>query len=533
MARDVKIAIVGDASSFSRSVTTAKSDLDGLGKTVADKQSKLSKYGRTAGLALGGLATGAVAFGGSSVKAFAEAEEQQAKLNAAFEKFPQLANGNIDTLRALNEELAKKTVYDDDATASGQAVLAQFGLTAQEIAKVTPLLQDYASKTGKDLPSAAKDLGKAVKGQGKALKNVGVDFKDAGSKAKNFDQLVAGLDSTVGGAAETMGGTAKGKAAILENQFGELQETVGSKLVPILLSLTDKLIALGSWFSEHKPVLVAVATVIGTGLVAAFTAWAISATAAAAATIAAAAPVLAVAAAIALLVAGVVWAYQNWDLFRTAVDKVGDFFQNVLWPLLKSVAAWFTGTLIPTIQAVANKFLDAIGFIRRNWQTILAILTGPIGIAVKIISDNKDKIVGFFKAIPGAIAGFFSGLANTIASPFTTAFSRIKNYWNSTVAGFGFSVPSWVPGVGGKSFKIPTMHTGGIFNPGASEGLALLKRGEGVFTPDQMRALGSMRGAAPQVAFPSHVTLVVDGQQFAARIVADGTVRGGRRGFAA
>jgi hypothetical protein len=49
--------------------------------------------------------------------------------------------------------------------------------------------------------------------------------------------------------------------------------------------------------------------------------------------------------------------------------------------------------------------------------------------------------------------------------------------------------------------KIPKMHTGGIFDPGrGDEGLALLKKGEGVFTPDQMTALGTNRSSGPTTA---------------------------------
>jgi hypothetical protein len=37
---------------------------------------------------------------------------------------------------------------------------------------------------------------------------------------------------------------------------------------------------------------------------------------------------------------------------------------------------------------------------------------------------------------------------------------------------------------------IPKFHGGGVFDTGQREGLALLRQGEGVFTPDQMRAMG-------------------------------------------
>ena len=61
-----------------------------------------------------------------------------------------------------------KTKFDDDAFASGQAVLAQFKLSGKQIENLTPLLADYAAKTGKDLPTAAETLGKSFLGNTRA-----------------------------------------------------------------------------------------------------------------------------------------------------------------------------------------------------------------------------------------------------------------------------------------------------------------------------------------------------------------------------
>lgn len=277
MARDVKIAILGDARDFSRAMGSASRDANSFG-------SKMSRMSTRAKAAFAGLGVAAIAFGKSSVDAFMEAEEAQSQLSAAFAKFPQLAGKNADALRELNTELAKKTKFDDDATAAAQANLAQYGLTVDQLKQITPLLQDYAEKTGKDLPTAATDLGKAILGQGRALKAVGIDFVDTGSAAGNFDQVMAGLTDKVGGFAEVAGTTTAGKVQILKNQFGELQEKVGAALVPALTKLADVLIrdvipkleTLGRWVAEHKPVLAALGVVVGVGLTASFYAWAAS-----------------------------------------------------------------------------------------------------------------------------------------------------------------------------------------------------------------------------------------------------------------
>lgn len=206
-------------------------------KTFGDKLKKAAKVGAVALLAVGAAA---IKFGADSVRATAEAEASQVKLEDAFKRFPKLADTNIESLRKLNEQLMKKTRFDDDALASGQAILAQFDLTGKQLKNVTPLLADYAAKTEKDLPSAAKVFGKALMGNTRALKEVGIDVELTGNKAKDFTIIQDALNKKVGGFAAKEGKTATGMAERLRNQFGELQEKVGNKLIPVLL-------VMGNW----------------------------------------------------------------------------------------------------------------------------------------------------------------------------------------------------------------------------------------------------------------------------------------------
>lgn len=224
--------IYGKDKSASKTIKDVGKSADGLGK-------RLSKVGAgiAAGLAVAGAAV--VAFGIDSVKAFAEAEESQNQLRFALEKFPKAADTNIRKLGELNTALMKKTRFDDDAIASAQSVLLQYELTGAQLTELTPLLLDFAAKTGKDLPTAAEALGKALLGQGRALKDVGIDFVDTGSVAGNFDQIVAGLRTQVGGFAEQDAETAAGKLDQLKNRFGEVQEKIGAALMPELLRLMD------------------------------------------------------------------------------------------------------------------------------------------------------------------------------------------------------------------------------------------------------------------------------------------------------
>lgn len=218
--------------------------------------------------ALAGVGLAAVAFGKESVQAFSEAEQAQVRLTDAYGKFPSLAGANIESFNKLAGALQLKTKFDDESIKSGAAVLAQFGLNEKQLADLTPLVADFAAKTGTDFPTAAEQVGKAILGQGRALKNVGIDFKDTGSAAGNLEQIMGGLRNQVGGFAEKEGKTAAGSLAIMKNSFNEIQETVGAALVPVLRAVLPAiqplLVILGKVLGDVAIALAPVLVEIGT-----------------------------------------------------------------------------------------------------------------------------------------------------------------------------------------------------------------------------------------------------------------------------
>lgn len=324
---------------------------DKASKTLNDVGDAAEKTGRKAGK-LGpamkaGIATAGVAilgFAKTSIDAFKDSEQSSIRLDEALRKFPATADRSRESFDKLNEALAKKTKFDDDATASGQAVLAQFKLTGSQIQELTPLLQDYAAKTGKDIPTAAQDLGKAALGQGKVLKGIGLNLKDAGSATGNYTQLVAGLRTQVGGFAEKEGKTAEGRAAILENRFGELQESAGKKLVPALTKMADVLLRVVGFIERNQKIIVPLVATIGS---LAAGVWlvnkavkAYTAVQAALNVVMALNPIGLVVVAIAALVAGIVIAYKKSETFRDIVQTV---FKAVGGAVLKAVDIWLGG----------------------------------------------------------------------------------------------------------------------------------------------------------------------------------------------
>lgn len=431
----------------------ASKTLDTVGDKAEGSGKKFGKFGKAAVVGAGVAGVALLKFGKDSVAAYKESEQSQALLESAFKRFPATADISINALRDYNAELAKKVTYDDDAIASGQATLAQFGLTGQQIKSITPYLADYAAKTGQDLPSAATALGKAVMGQGRALKGIGADFKDTGDKSQNLAQLQDILKAKVGGTAEAMGSTAAGQAEILSNQFGELQETAGAKLLPAIVAVTSAGLAMVNWISENQKIVVPLVAVIGA---LALGVWAVNAAAKAyAATQAAlnivmsANPIALVVLAIAGLVAGIVIAYKKSETFRNAVNGV--------WGALKTAFTW----------------------VKNNWPLLLAILTGPFGLAVAAIVKYRDQIWNAIKALPGLIKSATSGMWDGIKDSFKSAINWIISKWNNLEFKIGGKkvFGQELPGVTIGTPNLPMLAEGGIIR--ARPGGTMFVGGEG------------------------------------------------------
>jgi hypothetical protein len=145
-----------------------------------------------------------------------------------------LANlGRTDALAPLSkqaEELASKFKYlDNDDILAAQDKLVTYGkLSIAEIQKLTPVILDYAAKTGKELPDAAEDFIKALEGQGKSMKAFGIKVNETNGVTKNLGILTTDLAAKVKGASDTFGESAEGGIKSLQQGLKDIQEGIGT-----------------------------------------------------------------------------------------------------------------------------------------------------------------------------------------------------------------------------------------------------------------------------------------------------------------
>ena len=240
-----KAGIAGDkagdktAASFNKAATAInKTDTQTKKTTGAfnGMASSLTSIAGSLGVAFG--VQQIIQFGKASAEAFIDAEKNAQLLLFAL-KGNEAAQGR---LMAQATELQNTTIFDDDTIQQAQTFLANQGRTEEQIKKVINAAVELSTVTGVDLNTAVMQLDGTFEGQiGKMGK------LDSGFKSLTKEQLANGaaadlLIEKYGGTAKAMGETTAGQAAKLKNQFGELQETIGGKLVPVISNMTEGLV---------------------------------------------------------------------------------------------------------------------------------------------------------------------------------------------------------------------------------------------------------------------------------------------------
>jgi hypothetical protein len=149
----------------------------------------------------------------------------------------------------------------------------------------------------------------------------------------------------------------------------------------------------------------------------------------------------------------------TWSWIKDSAAVVGVWFRDELW------GVYIKGTFEGIVAGVL-------------WVKDLVVMTF-VG-----IKDGALAAWGWITGLPELLRTAFSRVTSFITAPFRTAFNFVSDAWNNTVGRLSWTVPGWVPGIGGNSIgapKLPKFHQGGTA-PGSmgSEFLAILQAGETV-----------------------------------------------------
>jgi phage-related protein len=454
--------------------TSAGSTAVAVQKKFGKLGGSLDAVGQKAGkmLAVGAAAGGVALF--KMTQAAAEDDLAQRKLADTLTKGAGATQAQIAQTEAWISAQGKATGVTDDELRPALSRLAAATKDVDEAQRLASLGMDVAAGRGVSLKSVTDALAKAQNGSMGGLSRLGVNIKKANGETKSLDQVTKELAQTYGGAAANAADTTAGRQKILTTRLSELGEKIGGYVLPALEKMTDVGIKLSDWISEHTRLVGTAIAVVGSFAVVLYTisaamraylvitkAWTAITKIATAVQLALNAawvsnPIGIVVVAIVALVAALVIAYKKSETFRRIVNAA---FHGV------AVAAKAVfGFIVKVVSTTFN-------WIKDHWKTILAILTGPIGIAVLVIAKHWDKIksgaakvkdwivskfnavVGFFRGIPGKISSAASGMWDGIKNSFKSAINTIIGWWNNL--SFSINIPDGIPGLP-DSFSINT-----------------------------------------------------------------------------
>ncbi|HEV2071107.1 MAG TPA: hypothetical protein VGR26_15055 [Acidimicrobiales bacterium] len=445
-----------------------------------------------------------------------DAREQMMLLANQVEVTGASAWTSVDQISAMADQIQATTGISDEAVKASSSWLLSFKNVRNEMGEGNAVFDraigaatDLSAIMGGDLQGATTQLGKALNDPIKgitALSRAGVQFTEEqksmiasmveGGDILGAQRIILGeIEGQIGGTAVAMADGGDLMAA----SMSDLSESLGTSLLPAIDKFASVAQPMLDFFSKLPaplqlvmlaiPTLViglaalgAIAPLVGTGL----GLIGIGGTGAALGLSATLIPLGLIVVAIGAVIAIGYLLVTHWDTIKNAAAVAWD---------------WIWGKIQWAADAIVGLFLNFTlpGLLIKHWDSI----KNATGAAWDWVRDKVGGVVDWFQGIPGTIGAAFSSLGEMIAGPFRSAISGIKSLWNSTLGGFGFTIPSWVPGIGGNSISIPMLAEGGeILSSGfavvgeAGPEVVWLDRGQTV-SPISSEDGGGKRGGAP------------------------------------
>jgi hypothetical protein len=452
---------------------------DGLDDRLGKIGSKMQGIG--AGMTIG-LTAPLLLAGKASIDAASDMNESASKSQVVFGNW----NGTIETFAqgaAKNLGMSRQAATEAAGTFGNlfTAMGIGQGPAADMSTSILQLAADLASFNNQDPKEVLDKLRAGLVGETEPLRSLGVNLNAAAVEARAMEMGLVDANGEVTTAGKAQASyalileqtkTAQGDFArtsegvanqqrISNAQMADAAAVMGQQLLPIQLKVTGAVSSLATAFSGLSPELQTVVLAIGGVLLAAgpvvgiigtlvsvigfltsaSTLNAIATTASSVATgiwtgaqwllnaALTANPIGLIVAGLALLVGGLIYAYNNSETFRAAIDNIAatimgvvqpaiqglsDFFNTTLLPALQSVAEFITGTIWPILEALASVYIAVVS---------LAI-TALAGLWQNVLYPALESVVGF---ITGTVWPILQRLVDLYLTPWRLAFELISN----------------------------------------------------------------------------------------------------------
>jgi len=392
-----------------KGIKQAMKEFKALETTGKKAQFALKKAALPAIMALGALAVAAgkaIAAG----EAVSTANSRILQINESMGLFGSSTKIVTDRLIKLAEKTAMQTGMDNLAIKATQAKLLTFknlAETADEVGgafdRATAAAIDLAAAGFGTAESNAVQLGKALEDPIKgiaALAKSGVTFTKAEKKKIEVlvesGKLLEAQEIILKALEKQVGGTARATANstdIMKEGFAQFQQQLGLALLPVLEKVTPLLLKIAEWAKNNPGVFLAIAAAVGVlavSILAVNVAMMLN-------------PAILITAAIVALGVAIFAAYKKFETFRNIVDSVFNFIKN-------------------------------------NWPLLLAILTGPFGLAVYAIIKFKDSIIGILLGIKKVAVTIFDGIIGAYKSVMNSVLGLMESGINKAISGLNMAL---------------------------------------------------------------------------------------------
>jgi hypothetical protein len=175
------------------------------------------------------------------------------------------------------------------------------------------------------------------------------------------------------------------------------------------------------------------------------------------------------------IIAALVALQVKFDIFGKVIDGLKAGF-NIFWDFIKTVFGW----------------------ISTNWPLLLAIITGPFGLAIYGIIKFKDGIIGVLQGVKDfavtifdGIVGAFKGVLNGILSALEAGINFVIGGLNKALDGIDKAAGPFVNFGEIPKVKIPRLAEGGIVT---SPTLAMIAEGGESEAVIPLSKLGNLGG---------------------------------------
>jgi len=233
--RTLKLSLLADVAEFSKNIKGASKDTESIGE-------QFEAFGKKAGLAFAAAGAAIGAFALASVKAAAEDEVGQKKLE---ETIRNTTGATADQIAGIDKYITKQSIATNTTDDVLRPALSRLILATKDVTKAQDLLnlaQEIAAAKSLPLETVTNALGRAYEGSNTALGKLGTGIDKTTLKTASFDEVQKLLNKTFDGFIENQAETAAFKFGQITIAVDESKEAIGAALLPVVKELADFII---------------------------------------------------------------------------------------------------------------------------------------------------------------------------------------------------------------------------------------------------------------------------------------------------